>query len=168
MILELEPAFNNIGYSKSFSAEYDLSDLVFDVDNPFKRPVSVDGMLCNEAGIVKIHATAKCLIDSFCVRCMDELHTEMSVPVEHILVTSLNNEENDEFILVSEMRFDLEPLVREDIILAYPTVLLCSDDCKGLCSGCGKNLNTEKCLCKKTVDPRFAALTELLEDSNDE
>ena len=41
---------------------------------------------------------------------------------------------------------------------------LCSPDCKGLCPGCGANLNHEACRCKKAVDPRLAKLAQLLED----
>ena len=40
--------------------------------------------------------------------------------------------------------------IREDLLLALPIVFKCSPGCKGLCSGCGANLNTEKCSCKKT------------------
>ena len=43
------------------------------------------------------------------------------------------------------------------------TKTLCSEDCKGLCPGCGVNLNHEACRCKKQVDPRLAALAKLLE-----
>lgn len=39
--------------------------------------------------------------------------------------------------------------VRDEIILEHPIRVLCRKDCKGLCSACGANLNTEKCKCKK-------------------
>ena len=42
---------------------------------------------------------------------------------------------------------DMTPEIREDILLAMPSRFKCSENCKGLCSGCGVNLNTEKCRC---------------------
>ncbi len=54
---------------------------------------------------------------------------------------------------------DLEPLVREQVLLALPMHAVCRDDCKGLCSVCGGNLNETNCACARTqVDPRLAAL----------
>ena len=43
-------------------------------------------------------------------------------------------------------------------------IKFCSEECKGLCPTCGKNLNHEKCNCKKEVDPRMAALLQLLDE----
>ena len=62
--------------------------------------------------------------------------------------------ENDEI--------DLGQLMREQFYLSLPMKPLCSDDCKGLCPRCGKNLNRETCDCKRDWDdPRLAALREL-------
>ncbi|MEW6101152.1 MAG: DUF177 domain-containing protein, partial [Candidatus Omnitrophota bacterium] len=47
----------------------------------------------------------------------------------------------------TEPVIDLDPQIREEIILEYPIKLLCRPDCKGLCPKCGKNLNQEKCGC---------------------
>lgn len=58
---------------------------------------------------------------------------------------------------------DLSELARETFILNMPSKTLCREDCRGLCSGCGVNLNYEKCRCKKEVDPRLAALAKILE-----
>jgi uncharacterized protein len=57
---------------------------------------------------------------------------------------------------------DLEPLLREQLILAVPFAPLCRPDCKGLCPVCGTDLNRETCACdRRTVDPRLAALKDL-------
>jgi len=48
-------------------------------------------------------------------------------------------------------------------VLNMDSKLLCKPDCKGLCCRCGKNLNRESCTCQKELDPRFAALKQLLE-----
>jgi uncharacterized protein len=57
---------------------------------------------------------------------------------------------------------DLGQLMEEQFYLSLPMKPLCTEDCKGLCPQCGKNLNRETCDCTRDWDdPRFAALREL-------
>ncbi|WP_338865261.1 DUF177 domain-containing protein [Myxococcus stipitatus] len=57
---------------------------------------------------------------------------------------------------------DLDPIIREQLLLAVPMNIVCKDDCKGLCSQCGTNLNEAKCQCEtKPVDPRLAPLKNI-------
>ena len=68
-------------------------------------------------------------------------------------------------MLVNELRYDLDPLITEDIFLDLPSKLLCSEDCKGLCPVCGKNRNEGDCGCEKqTVDPRLEILKQLMKE----
>ena len=57
---------------------------------------------------------------------------------------------------------DLDPIVREQILLAVPGYPVCDEGCKGLCSVCGGNLNERDCGCDRRVpDPRWAGLKNL-------
>jgi uncharacterized protein len=58
-------------------------------------------------------------------------------------------------------KIDLEPLFREQFVLAIPYAPLCREDCKGLCPQCGTDLNSTTCTCEKPIDPRLAALKGL-------
>ncbi|MGZ3460806.1 MAG: YceD family protein [Archangium sp.] len=54
---------------------------------------------------------------------------------------------------------DLEPIVREQVLLALPMNAVCREDCRGLCMKCGQNLNEKQCGCEtKFEDPRLAVL----------
>ena len=54
---------------------------------------------------------------------------------------------------------DVDPLVREQVLLALPMHAVCREDCKGLCGTCGQNLNEGQCGCARAqVDPRLAVL----------
>jgi uncharacterized protein len=87
------------------------------------------------------------------------------VPVVRTIVTNLENEENDDIAVIPDMQLNPEEFCYPDIVMSLPTKLLCKDDCRGLCPDCGKNLNTGDCNCTKTeIDPRLAALAELLKD----
>ncbi len=57
---------------------------------------------------------------------------------------------------------DLDPILREQLLLALPMNVVCSEECQGLCPMCGQNLNEEKCGCVRTVvDPRLAVLKDI-------
>jgi uncharacterized protein len=58
-------------------------------------------------------------------------------------------------------RIDLEPLFREQFVLAVPFAPLCAETCKGLCPQCGIDRNTASCSCEPPIDPRLAALKGL-------
>ena len=85
--------------------------------------------------------------------------------ISYTLVQKLeNDDEKDGFIVVSEKKIDINEVVLADLILNVPMKHLCNDGCKGLCAGCGKNLNQAECDCKEDkIDPRLAALRQLLD-----
>jgi len=72
----------------------------------------------------------------------------------------LSEDELDVFPYEGEA-IDLEPLLREQLILAVPFAPLCREDCKGLCPQCGIDRNFATCNCEGPLDPRFAALKGL-------
>lgn len=164
MYIQLEPLFKNIGHTVHVEYTMDLSEESFYSGHPFDKDVVISGEVKNRAGIVSIEAEAKVEIDTQCDRCACPVNRVFTVPISHTFVTSLNNEDNDELILVENMKFDLDPLVREDIFLTLPQKILCKENCKGLCQYCGKNLNEGPCNCKKPIDPRLEVLKQLLDD----
>lgn len=57
---------------------------------------------------------------------------------------------------------DVDEIVKEQILLAVPTRMLCREDCKGICPECGTDRNTGECSCSTNdIDPRWAALKNL-------
>jgi uncharacterized protein len=59
---------------------------------------------------------------------------------------------------------DVDEIVKEQILLAVPTRMLCREDCRGICPECGADRNTGECNCvTKEIDPRWAALKNLTE-----
>lgn len=164
MVLDLEPIFNNEGMVKEFSYELDLSEQELSGVKPFSTPVRVSGSVGNHTGVVELSAKAEFVLDMDCDRCAKPIKLALTADVFHTLVTSLNDEANDELLLINELRFDLDPLVTEDIFLELPSKFLCSEDCKGVCPKCGKDLNTGSCSCEKEIDPRLAALKQLLDN----
>lgn len=159
MFIELEPVFNNIGAKKEFDYSF------FPEDSGIESPVRAVGAVENRAGVVTLTANTAFQDTVACDRCLKPAPRSFQKQFTHILTPTLNSEDNDEFILVEDMHFDLDALLREDILLELPTKVLCRADCKGLCPMCGADRNETACGCKKPVDPRLAVLQELLSDS---
>jgi uncharacterized protein len=62
---------------------------------------------------------------------------------------------------------DVDELVTEELLLAVPDQILCSENCKGICVTCGADRNAAECGCEsQQVDPRWAGLKELLNDKS--
>lgn len=71
-------------------------------------------------------------------------------------------EDQLDFSFMQDSTVDVPVLVQEQLTLELPAQPLCRPDCKGICQGCGAELNHETCTCpQETVDPRFAVLKNL-------
>ena len=132
---------------------------------PISRPVIVEGVVRNRAELLSLELTASTTLDAVCDRCGEVFDKPFHLDCEYLLATELEDEENDEILLLEDGTVDLGELSREVFILNMPTKLLCREDCRGLCPGCGVNLNYEVCRCKKDVAPRLAKLAQLLDRS---
>lgn len=164
MLLDLSKIIDVPGASTQFSTSLDLSDLQFGTCFPLKAPVQASGTVRNTAGVLMTSGTITARIDGVCDRCAGEFSRDVEYPLEVVLVTELADEdhEDEETFLLEGNKADMDEIVRTVFILNMDSKLLCSEECKGLCFRCGKNLNFRKCECKKEIDPRFAALQQLL------
>ena len=161
MFIALENLFNGGIRSIPLDYEFDFSEHEFGGVFPFTTPVTLKGKIENTAGIVTVDAEIEFVLESHCDRCACEVKLPFRIDMNHGLVSSLNDEENDDYILVENMKLDIEQLTSEDIYLALPAKILCKEDCKGVCSSCGADLNEGPCGCKKEIDPRWAGLFDL-------
>lgn len=164
MLLDVKPILHTPGKRLDFQFELDLSDLEFSGYYPVTRPVSVTGAVRNAADVLHLDLTVRTTLDAVCDRCGKAFSLEKEIPYHCMLAESLENGESDEIELLEDGKADLGELARIAFILGMDTKILCSEDCKGLCSRCGADLNLGPCSCKKEIDPRLAALAKLLEN----
>ena len=165
MLLDLKPLFAGSRDFLSVEFEMDLSEFEFLGVKPLPSPVAISGKIVSRAGIVESDLNCKVEYVGACDRCLKETVKSYEVNIGRVIVVSLENEENDDIAVVPDMQLDLEDFCYPDIVMSLPTKLLCKDSCKGLCSVCGKNLNDGDCGCQtREIDPRLAALAELLND----
>ena len=165
MLLGLSRIMDMPGAVIPFSTSVDLSDLQYGNSKPVTEPVTAEGQVRNTAGVLVMTGVIQTTIHGTCDRCATEFDREIEFPLDVVLVTELANEENeDEWVFPLEGdSADLDDIVRTVFVLNLDSKLLCKEDCQGLCCRCGKNLNDGPCSCQKELDPRFAALKQLLE-----
>ena len=150
--------------SLPIDTELDFSQVEYQGVCPLAEPVRVTGAVTVRAGVVQLSARAAFVFHGRCDRCLSTFERAYDVPLEHTLVATLEDEENDDYILLDQYQLDLADLTMADILLELPYKSLCREDCRGLCTMCGKNLNEGLCGCtRQSVDPRLDVLRQLLE-----
>ncbi len=165
MNIDLNSLFNNSDSEIKINHCFDFSDFVYSVYNPIKDGVAVKGRIYSKADVIYLDINLTFVFYGLCDRCAEEVKKTFSFDVKKIIVDELQNENDDDnYIIVTNRILDLGALVSEEVSLSIPSKILCKDDCKGLCHKCGTNLNVNKCNCKKDVDSRMEALLQLLDE----
>lgn len=105
-------------------------------------------------------------LEGICRRCLKALKLDEKVDFtrEYVPEPSVEAEEQDftDEEVYQGKEIDLQPALREQVLLSIPPSPLCREDCNGLCPKCGQDLNLDDCGCDRTVaDPRWAALKGL-------
>lgn len=146
-----------------FDYTVDLSGEEIDLEHPFLSPVRLHGYLDVQGGINRLEAEIDAHVTRGCARCLEPVEYDKKVPVSFILTRKVDSEELDDIIYVESDEVELDELLVPELFLDLETVVLCREDCKGLCPKCGKNLNYGDCGCdRREIDPRLAKLQELL------
>ena len=159
--------------------------LDFDILEPKER-FNIDSTGCVLAEGVKIRGTLERIgleilckgsletgLSVTCTRCLSNFSfvVKSELKVHFIPRTDINKlaneieltEQDVEQEFYEEGRVDLSSPARDLILLSMPQVILCRQNCAGLCPKCGSNLNRNKCDCKNegSYDPRLAVLQRL-------
>ncbi len=167
MILDLRPIINAPGERLEFEFDLDLADVDFGGLYPIQNPVVVTGEVRNTAGMLTLAFQESTILKSVCDRCLKPFDEAKTVRREYLLSADPGSGESDNILPLEGSALDIGELARTDFILGMDTKTLCSKDCKGICPGCGVDLNQGECVCKKQTDPRLAVLAKLLENSGE-
>ena len=165
MILDLKRIFATENSVLEIEHSLDMSDVDFFGNYPLKTPVKITGTVSNKASVVSLKLTIEYVFAADCDRCGVFAQHNHTVYVDKLLATAIERQESDTIITVPDMKLDVDEFVYSEVILDLPSKHLCTEDCKGICFKCGKNLNEGECGCStKEVDPRLAKLMELLDN----
>jgi uncharacterized protein len=103
-----------------------------------------------------------------CARCLDEVVLEVRAEQQEFAPTAQDRwDESDLSVFIDGMVVDVAGIAREAVILSLPAQVVCSPECLGLCSQCGKDLNQGPCECAPSGgDERWGALKDLQLDDD--
>jgi uncharacterized metal-binding protein YceD (DUF177 family) len=139
-----------------------FEDCSFVYEDPFDVVLSATWAGSGEL-VVRGHVAGTVWQD--CRRCLGRVEKRVDVDITLLFAPSDLLEEDDSETYRIEMgvrEIDLEPYLRDEVILAVPGFPECRTDCRGLCAGCGENLNETECKCAPSgMDPRWDALRAL-------
>ena len=146
-----------------FASSVEIDDSDFDVT--FPSLPEIRGNVVNMSGFIELTAEITVKYCSACSRCLKELERDLVLNIKAPVAESLENMDNEEYIIPENKIIDLRELVREALILNLPMSHLCSEDCKGLCIKCGKDLNDGDCGCVRVdKDPRWSVLEHFFDE----
>lgn len=134
---------------------------------PEGAPLDVQGRLEGvvEGVLATVVVTTRAIGE--CSRCLDPVELPVSVELQELYeyddpgMRPSGDEESDLFRLEGDL-LDLEPALRDAVVLALPRVPLCDEDCLGLCPQCGVRMETDPSHEHELVDSRWSALEGLL------
>ena len=99
-----------------------------------------------------------------CARCLTNFPVDAGVEVCELFVAPGHEAGDDDVYKVGGTEIDLEPMVRDALMLTLPFHPICREECKGICARCGADLNAGECSCTEAEeDPRWAPLEALRE-----
>lgn len=170
-IIELLPDLKDAGDTMERSgtidvASYNVGESVFAVP----QGIEYDVILTHTGEGVLLTGMVRAQVTGECDRCLDPAQFSIAGEVEGYYLFNEPNPEfemdEDEYDLVTEdMTVDISGPLEAALVIDTPFVVLCKEDCAGLCPTCGANLNREECTCGQDPadDPTnpFAALKGL-------
>jgi uncharacterized protein len=144
------------------------------------RPLNVAVEINRRTDHIRVTGTIEGVLEVACHRCLTPFPWPVNEPIDVFLIEEgrVGGEEEIE-LEAEEMSYEffdgeiieVDQLVAEQVFLALPVKVLCSENCLGICPGCGANLNEEACRCKRDLKgSAFSKLEQIrprLPDSRD-
>jgi uncharacterized protein len=129
---------------------------------PQDSPVQLDLRLESVIEGVLVTGTAVVQLRGECVRCLREIAGEQQIDIQELYAYPSSEVTEDEASRLDGELLDLEPLLRDDVVLDLPFQPLCREDCRGLCIECGADLNSDpEHAHERPIDARWEKLRAL-------
>ncbi len=139
----------------------------------FPQGIDYDLVITNVGEGILVTGMLKTQCIAECDRCLEDAHLELSAEVDEYYLfeepqmSEEDEDDDNEFTLVEDESIDLSLALMRSLVMELPFIILCKEDCKGLCPHCGCNLNEKQCDCEEHVknerlkESPFAILSNL-------
>lgn len=169
LVFDTHELGRRVGAMKEITVEVPApADLGSDVIGvPVGSPVDLDIRLEEVGEGVLVTGTASAHLRGECGRCLTAIDDEIEIDLQELFVHPGHVAESEEASRIVGELLDLEPLLRDQVVLDLPYQPVCRDDCQGLCPECGANLNENPDHRHDgPLDPRWAELSRLRPESD--
>ncbi|MDD7218822.1 MAG: DUF177 domain-containing protein [Clostridia bacterium] len=169
MLIQLSEILLQEGKTETFNAEIEMDSICFRLGEfkiVDKMPLTLQITNVGDRKL-EIEGTGRLVVDIPCDRCLENVPTVFDLHIQQKLDMKQSEEERvkdlDESNFITQTELDVDQLVYDEVLIEWPLKVLCKEDCKGICSQCGANLNHETCSCEHTerLDPRMAAIRDI-------
>lgn len=113
----------------------------------------------------RVEGSIRLLFQTQCDCCLTNVPTGLTLQFDRIVVSPdavTEDSEDEDLAFMEGYHLDIEAFVYNEILVNWPTKILCKTDCKGVCPVCGQNLNDGECGCDTFVpDPRMAVIKDI-------
>ncbi|MCA1831333.1 MAG: DUF177 domain-containing protein [Actinobacteria bacterium] len=162
LLIDVSELLRSPGSSRRLELEEEVAGLAVPMAHVAGAPV-LDLLAERVVEGILISGTVSGALELECIRCLTEVEDVFSVPVSELFATG-EIAPGDEVYPVEGDHIDLEPMVRDAVVLGLPLNPLCRPDCKGLCPQCGQDLNEADCGHRpERIDVRWEPLRRLKE-----
>lgn len=169
MTIDISDILINTGRTKQYTVNYEASIYSYrmgDYDVISSEPfvIEVSSPVKNK---LHIQGRGEVVLAIPCSRCLKEVNTIINLDIDEDVIIDSEEEDDEEQCFVTSHFLDVDKMLYLEIMLNIPVKILCKDDCKGICTVCGSNLNDGECGCDRFVpDPRMSAINDIFEKFN--
>ncbi len=170
MKIDLSSVIKVTGAEVKFSGDAGFNNAEFlGEDYRFDEPLKITGRIYNNGQSLTLEADVTGNMVTECARCLDEIRVDVGFSVNELLSQRKENDaESEDIILFDGYEIELDEIIADHFLMNISGRYLCSEDCKGLCPTCGKNLNEGDCDCDNDyIDPRWQALADILNQTKE-
>ena len=168
MLIHLSEIMNREGKTFQTEATVEMNSMEFKLGSfPIRERTPITFTIVNVGKrVLEISGSGDLKIGIPCGRCLEEVLVDFPLDIHRKVDMKLSAEDRikdlDESNYITGMDLDTDRLVCDEILIQWPLKVLCKEDCKGICSKCGQNLNHGTCDCEKdSLDPRMAAISDI-------
>ena len=168
MQIHLSDVTDSEGKHIQLQPELELDKISFQMgDYPILEKTPVELEITNTGNkVLELKGIGSVTVGIPCDRCLEQVAVKIPYEIEHKLDMKKSDTERvqdlDENDYLTGMDLDVDRLVYLEVLMSWPLKVLCREDCKGICSRCGKNLNKGSCGCaEEPKDPRMAAISDI-------
>lgn len=168
MVIDISDVLMNTGRAKKYTINYETSVFSYkmgDYEVVSSEPFEIE-LISPTKNKLHIRGFGNVILAIPCSRCLKEVDTRIDLEIDEEVL--IDGEDEEEQCFVTSHFLDVDKMLYLEIMLNIPVKVLCSNDCKGICTVCGNNLNDGECGCDRFVpDPRMSAINDIFEKFNE-